>query len=129
MFRNMSISTVLQSSINAECDNKVGEGEGDGNKTNLSNPSASKKSIWAGYLTFKGAKKSGNNPNSGGGNTKRNVKAAKGSDYITSGTKKIFNLLWYTFTHTLILQHFVPKWHIKIETDTLGHAIDRYQVS
>ena len=107
-------STILQSIDLAEED-KVGENSG--NKTNLSNPSASTRSIGAGYLTSGGAKKGGNN-------TKKGVKAAKCSDYLTPAAKKAFNHLWYVFTQAPILQHFDAKRHIQIETDVSGYAID-----
>ena len=58
----------------------------------------SKKSTKTGYLTFKGAKKGGNNPKKDGSNTKKGVKVARGFYYFTSGAKKAFNLLWHTFT-------------------------------
>ena len=66
--------------------NQVGRSKGGANKTNLLNSFTSKKSIEAGYLTSKGIKR-------GGGNTKKWVKAAKSSDYLTSGAKRGFNLL------------------------------------
>ena len=44
-----------------------------------------------GYLTSGGAKK-------GGGNTKKDVKAAKGCNYLTLVTKKVFNRLLHAFT-------------------------------
>ena len=77
-------------------DDEVGKSEGSGNKTNLSNPSMSKKFTKIDYLTSKSTKKSN-------GNTKKNVKAAKRSDYLTSGIKKIFNLLQHTFIQAPIL--------------------------
>ena len=55
---------------------KFGESRNGSNKTNLSILSTSKKSIRAGYLTCKSAKK-------GGGNTKKGVQAVGGSDYLT----------------------------------------------
>ena len=55
-------------------------GKNDGNKTNLSNPSTSKKFIGAGYLPFKSAKNGSNNLKRGGNNTKKSIKAAKGSN-------------------------------------------------
>ena len=45
-------------------------GENGGNEINLLNPSSSKKSTKAGYLTPKGAKKGGVNPKKGDGNIK-----------------------------------------------------------
>ena len=50
-------SSILQLSINVADGDEVGRGEIGGNKTNLLNPSVSKKSTGAGYLTSKGAKK------------------------------------------------------------------------
>ena len=108
------LSTILQL-IDVADEDKVGE-SGD-NGTNLSNPSTSTRSTRAGYLTSKGAKK-------GDGNTKKGVKAARGSDYLTLAAKKAFNSLRHAFTQTPILQHFDLKWHIQIETNASGYAID-----
>ena len=55
--------------------NKNKFGKSDCNKTNLSNPSTSKRSTGIGYLNFGGAKKDG-------GNTKKGVKATKGFNYL-----------------------------------------------
>ena len=84
--------------IDVTGNNEFGRGEGYGIEINLSNLSAFKKSIGVGYLTFKSAKKGDGNLNSGGGNIKKNVKAARGFNYLISGNKKVFNLLWYAFT-------------------------------
>ena len=78
----------------------------------------SKRSIRAGYLTSGGAKRSD-------GNTKKDVKAAKSSDYLTPAAKKAFNYLRHAFTQAPILQHFDFKWHIPIETDVSSYAIVR----
>ena len=77
-----------------------------------------KRSTRAGYLTFGDAKK-------GGGNTKKGVKAIRGSDYLAPATKKAFNHLRYTFTQAPVLQNFDLKWHIRIEIDVSGYAIGR----
>ena len=69
-----------------------------------------------GYLTLRGAKRSG-------GNTKKGVKAAKNSDYLTPAAKKAFYYIWHTFTQASILQYFDPEWHIRIETNASGYAI------
>ena len=95
-------SIILELLINAAGNNKACRGESGGNKTYLSNLSAFRKFTRTGYLTFKGTKKGGGNPNSRGSNTKNCVKAAKGSNYLTLGTKKAFNLLWHTFTQASI---------------------------
>ena len=84
-------SIVLQLLIDTIDEDEVGESGG--NKTNLSNPFASKNSIKAGYLTSKGIKKGGNNPKKGGDNTKKGGKAAKSSDYLASNAKKAFTYL------------------------------------
>ena len=76
-------STILQS-IDMADENELDESGG--NETNLSNSSASKRSPRAGYLTSGGAKR-------GGGNTKKGVEAARGSDYLISAIKKAFNHL------------------------------------
>ena len=94
MLKTLSLtgsSTILQSLINAANEDKVGRNESGGNKTNLSNLFASKKSTGAGYLIFESAKK-------GCGNIKKGVKAARGSDYPTENTKKAFNYSRYAFT-------------------------------
>ena len=93
-------------------------GESGGNGTNLSNPSASTRSIGAGYLTSEGAKR-------GGGNTKKGVKAARGSDYLIPVAKKAFDHIWHAFTQAPIFQHFDLERHIRIETDVSGYAIGR----
>ena len=98
-----SSSIILQSSIDAADEDEIGRNESNGNKINLSNPSASKKSTGAGYLTFKGTKKGDGNTNSGGGNSKKSVKATKISDYLTLNTKKSFNHLQHAFTQAPIL--------------------------
>ena len=72
----------------------------------------SKKSTKAGYLTFKGAKKGSRNLNNSGGNNKKGVKATRGSNYLTLGAKKAFNLLRHAFIQVLIFQYFDSKWHI-----------------
>ena len=88
--------------INTADKDEVGGNESGDNKTNLLNPFMSKKSTGAGNLTFKSAKK-------GGGNTKKCVKAARGSDYLSPDAKKTFNHLRYMFTQAPIFQHFDPE--------------------
>ena len=77
--------------IDTASDNKDGRGESQSNKTNLSNLFAFRKSIGAGYLTSKGAKR-------GNKNTKKGIAAVRGSNYLTSDIKKAFNFLHYVFT-------------------------------
>ena len=84
------LSIILQLLINIVDEDKFGEGKSSSNKTNLSNLSALKNFIGAGYLTSKGAKR-------GNGNNKKGVKAARGSNYLISGTKNAFNLLRHAF--------------------------------
>ena len=100
----ISLSTISQLSMDAADEYKIGESGG--NKTNLSNPSASKKSTKVSYLTSRGAKKGGNNLKRGGGNTEKNVKATRGFDYLTPDAKKAFNHLRHGFTQTPIFQQF-----------------------
>ena len=76
---------------------KVDRSESRGNKPNLSNLSASKKSNGAGYLTSNGAKKGSGKPNSNNNSTKKGVKVARGSNYLTPSIKKAFQLLQHTF--------------------------------
>ncbi len=45
-------------------------------------------------------------------------------DFLISKAKKAFINLRKTFTEALILRHYDPKCHIRIETDALGYAID-----
>ena len=73
-------STILQS-INVVDEDQVDESGG--NETNLSNSSTSTRSTSVGYLTSKG----------GNGNTKKDIKAAKSSDYLIPAAKKDFNQL------------------------------------
>ena len=91
-------------------------GKNGGNGTNLSNLSALIRSTGAGYLTSGCAKR-------GGGNNKKGVKAAKGSDYLTPAAKKAFNHLRHAFTQASIFQHFNSEQHIRIEIDVSGYAI------
>ena len=114
-------STISQSLIDATNDNEFGESGG--NETNLSNPSVSKKSTKASYLNSKSARICGNNLKKGCSNNKKGVKAAIGYNYLIPNAKKVFNYLWHMFTQVPILQHFVPKRHIWIETNASGYAI------
>ena len=75
------LSTISQS-INVADEDKVSENGGNG--TNLSNLSTLIRSTEMGYLTSGGIKK-------GGGNTKKDVKVARGSSYLTPAAKKAFN--------------------------------------
>ena len=43
--------------------------------------------------------------------------------FPNSGARKAFNQLRQKFTKAPILQHFDPKYHIRIETDTLSYTI------
>ena len=45
--------------------------------------------------------------------------------YLTLKARLAFNQLRKAFTKALILQHFDPKCHIRIETDMLGYANGR----
>ena len=45
--------------------------------------------------------------------------------FLTLDTRDTFNQLRQAFTKALILQHFDPEWHIRIETDASGYAIKR----
>ena len=86
-------SAILQSLIDTADKDEVGRVKNSGNKTNLSNPSPSKKSIGVGYLTFEGAKKGDKNPKRGGHNIVKGVEAAKGFNYLNLVAKKTFNHL------------------------------------
>ena len=96
----IGLSIISQLLIDAG--NKDEVGKSGGNKTNLSNPSISKRSTGADYLIFKGIKKGGNNLKRGGGNTKNCIKAAKGFNYLILDPKKAFNHLQHAFTQWLI---------------------------
>lgn len=52
-------------------------------------------------------------------------KSNRATGYLNSDFKKDFIQLKQTFTQALILQHFDPKRYIRIQTDTLDHAIGR----
>ena len=84
-----TLSTILQS-IDVGDEDEVGWGESGIDDINLLNPLASKRSIEPDYLTFKGTKKSDDN-------TKKGVRAARNSDYLTLAAKKAFNNLYHTF--------------------------------
>ena len=47
-----------------------------------------------------------------------------GSDFLTSGAKLAFTELREAFLKALILHHFNPERHIRIEMDASGYAID-----
>ncbi len=53
------------------------------------------------------------------------TKANSGTDFLTPGAKEAFIHLQKAFTKALILRHFDPERHIRIETDTSGYAIGR----
>ena len=120
MLRTLSFtgsSTILQS-IDPADENKIGRGESSDDETNLSNLSASKWSTKTGYVTFESTKR-------GDANTKKGVKVAKGSNYLTSASKKAFNHLRHVFTQAPIFQHFDPEQHIWIETNISDYAINK----
>ncbi len=48
---------------------------------------------------------------------------SSGMDFLTLKAKKTFIYLQKAFTETLILRHFDPKCHIRIETDVLEYAM------
>ena len=47
------------------------------------------------------------------------------SSFLTSGAKKAFTELRQAFIKALILHHFDPECHIRVETDVSGYAIGR----
>ncbi len=49
-------------------------------------------------------------------------KASSETDFLTFGAKETFIHLRKSFTKALILRHFDPECHIRIETDALGYA-------
>ena len=102
-------STILKSLINRIDKGEVGGNKSGGNETNLLNPSTSKKSTRAGYLTLEDIKKGNGKTNSSGRNTKKSVKAAKSSSYLTPDVKKAVNHLQHVFIQTPILEHFNPQ--------------------
>ena len=55
---------------------------------------------------------------------KRSKSNPTGTDFLTSGAKKIIIYLQKAFTEVLILRYFDPKCYIQIETDASGYAID-----
>ena len=100
-----SLSITLQLLINKADEDAVGRSESGGNKTNLSNPSTSKRSTKIDYLTSKDNKR-------GSGNIKKGIEAARGFDYLTPNSKKAFNHLQHTFIKAPILQYFDPNQYI-----------------
>ena len=48
----------------------------------------------------------------------------RATDYLTRDARQAFTQLRQMFTKVLILWHFNPECHIRIETDVLGYAID-----
>ena len=91
---NTTGSSTISQLIDVADEDEIGENSV--NRTNLSNSFVSKRSTDMGYLIFKGTKK-------GAGNTKNNVKAARGFDYLTPAAKKAFNHLCQAFTSAPIL--------------------------
>ena len=87
--------TISQLLIDAVDEDEVGRIESGGDEINLSNPSASKRSIRTDYLTLQDTKK-------GNGNTNKGVKAATGSHYLISNTKKALNYLQHAFKQAFI---------------------------
>ena len=116
--RLTNLSTILQLLIDMADKNEVGRGKSDGNETNLSNLSVSKRFTGASYLTSGGTKK-------GGGNTKKGVKATKSSNYLILDANKAYNHLQHAFIQVPIFKHFDPKRHIQIEINTSRYAINR----
>ena len=53
-----------------------------------------------------------------------NAKANSETDFVIFGAKKAFIHLQKAFTKVLILRHFDPGRHIKIETDLSRYIID-----
>ena len=123
MLKTSLTSIILKPLINKASANEIGRSDSGSNATNLSNSFAFKKSTKVGYLIFKGAKKGGNNLNSGGGNTKKDVEAGRGFNYLTLGAKKFFNLLLHVFTKALIFQYFDLEQYIRIQTNTSSYNI------
>ena len=54
-----------------------------------------------------------------------NIRAIGDPNFLTSDAKKNFNYLRLLFIKALILWHFDPESHIRIEIDASGYAIDR----
>ena len=52
-----------------------------------------------------------------------NIGTTRKPNFLTSDAKKAFNHLRLTFIKALILRHFDPESHIRIETDASGYAI------
>ena len=52
------------------------------------------------------------------------VRTTEEPTFLTPGTKEVFNQLRQVFTKAPILWHFDPECHIRIETNTLGYAIE-----
>ena len=56
-------------------------------------------------------------------NSSKSKKAVGPSDFLTPGAKLAFTELRQAFLKALILHHFDPECHIRIETDASGYAI------
>ena len=76
-----------------------------GGKANDRNPSKKSKNIKSGIQT--------------------NIKAIEKSTFLTPVTKETFYSLRQAFTEALILQHYDPECHIRIQTDASSYAMRR----
>ena len=56
-------------------------------------------------------------------NSSKSKKTVGSSDFLTSRSKLAFTKLKQAFFKALILYHFDPECHIRIETDVSGYAI------
>ena len=53
----------------------------------------------------------------------KSKKTVRFSDFLTPRAKLAFTKLRQAFLKALILHHFDPEFHVRIETDALGYAI------
>ena len=54
-----------------------------------------------------------------------NIGATEEPTFLNPGARDAFNFLRQAFTKALILRHFDPECHIRIETDVSGYVISR----
>ena len=52
------------------------------------------------------------------------IGATRKPTFLIPGAKKVFNQLRQVFPKALILQHFDPECHIRIEINTSGYVIE-----
>ncbi len=115
-----SLTSMLQ-----KTDNEVLSTQAIGNKKNQDAPSAASGASGGGVGgSFENLSTIAISAKSKKSKSKANfAKANSGTDFLIPGAKEAFIHLQKAFTKALILRHFDPECHIRIETDALGYAI------